>query len=181
MAQVHEGISPDLAKFVTSQKVFFVATAPLKADGLVNLSPKGLETFAVLDEHTVAYLDLTGSGVETAAHLKENGRIVLMWCAFDGPPRIVRFQGRGEVVERDDAEFAELAAKFPARVGVRAVIRVHVTRVATSCGFGVPLMDFRGERSTLDDWCRKLGDDELSEYRGKKNRVSLDGLAGVNS
>lgn len=181
MGQVYEAIPPELATFVGAQKMFFVATAPLAGDGLVNLSPKGLDTFAVLDERTVAYLDLTGSGVETAAHLKENGRIVLMWCAFDGPPRIVRFHGRGEVIERDDAGFAELAARFPPRVGARAVIRVNVHRVSTSCGFGVPLMDFRGERTTLDDACRKKGEDGLREYRDKKNRRSLDGLAGIKS
>lgn len=181
MGQVHEVISPELAKFVAAQKMFFVATAPLKSDGLVNLSPKGLDTVAVLDERTVAYLDMTGSGIETAAHLKENGRIVLMWCAFDGPPRIVRFHGRGEVIERDDAAFAELAAKFPPRVGARAVIRVRVQRVSTSCGFGVPLMEFRGERTTLDDSCRKKGEEALKEYREKKNRRSLEGLVGIGS
>lgn len=159
-----------------------MATAPLAGDGLVNLSPKELDTFAVLDERTVSqYLDLTGSGIETAAHLKENGPIVLMWCAFDGPPRIVRFHGRGEVIERDDAGFAELAAGFPPRVGARAVIRVQVHCVSTSCRFGVLLMDFRGERTTLDDACRKKGADGLREYRDKKNRRSVDGLAGIKS
>jgi len=174
-----DSISPPLAEFIRAQRVFFVATAPLSGDGLLNLSPKGLDTFAILDERTVAYLDLTGSGIETVAHLKENGRIVVMFCAFEGPPKIVRLHGRGEVIEAGAPEFAALAAALPAHPGARAVIRVHLARVASSCGFGVPLMEYRAERPTLDDWARDKGEAGVREYRAKKNRVSLDGLPGL--
>lgn len=179
MGHAHESISPEVAAFIRAQKMFFVATAPLNGEGLINLSPKGLDTFAVLDERTVAYLDLTGSGIETAAHVQENGRIVLMFCAFDGPPKIVRLHGRGEVIELGTPEFAEMAGAFPPRVGARAIIRVRVRRASVSCGFGVPLMEYRGARTRLDESCRAKGEAGLREYREKKNRVSLEGLRGI--
>lgn len=168
--------------FIAQQKMFFVATAPRADDGLINLSPKGLDgTFAVLDERTVAYLDLTGSGVETIAHLRENGRICVMFCAFEGSPNILRIQGRGEVIEPGDARFDELSKHFPDLPGVRSIIVVHAQRVADSCGFGVPVMRYVGERDTLTQWAQKKGPDGVAEYRAKKNRVSLDGLPGVTA
>jgi hypothetical protein len=160
--------------------VFFVATAPLAADGLVNLSPKGLDTFAVLDDRRVAYLDLSGSGVETIAHLRENGRIVVMFCAFDGPPRIVRLHGRGRPVLPEDDGFAELAGRFSSRPGIRSVIVVELTRIADSCGFGVPLLSYEGERDQLDAWADSLGEEGLAGYRARRNAVSLDGLPGLS-
>ncbi len=180
MSQVFDELNDRLAGWIGEQHVFFVATAPLAGDGLVNLSPKGLDTFAVLDEHRVAYLDLTGSGVETIAHLRENGRIVVMFCAFAGKPRILRLHGRGRAVVPGDPRFDELVRCFPPRPGVRSVIEVDVTRVADSCGFAVPVMDYRGERSELDDWAARKGPERLEDYRAKKNAVSLDGLPGLD-
>jgi predicted pyridoxine 5'-phosphate oxidase superfamily flavin-nucleotide-binding protein len=180
MDGVRATIDDKMREFIRAQRVFFVATAPLKADGLVNLSPKGHDTFAVIDEKTVAYLDLVGSGIETVAHVKENGRIVVMFCAFEGPPNILRLQGRGEVIEAGSSEFAGLVARFPPRDGVRSVIRVRLQRVADSCGFGVPLMEYKGERTRMAEWCQKKGPEGITEYKQRKNRVSLDGLPGLN-
>jgi Pyridoxamine 5'-phosphate oxidase len=158
MGRVYEGIEQGVASFIDRQHVFFVATAPSGSDGHVNLSPKGLDgTFAVLDRTTVAYLDLVGSGVETIAHLRDNGRIVLMFCAFEGPPRIVRLHGRGDVVLPGHPDWQSLAGRFPDHPGRRAVIRVAVQRVADSCGYGVPLLRFEGERTRLTEWAVAKG------------------------
>lgn len=156
--------------------MFFVATAPLAGDGHVNVSPKGLDTMRLLDDRTVAYLDLTGSGAETVAHVRENGRISLMFCAFDGPPRIVRLQGRGRVVVEGDAEWTALAARFESHRGQRAIIVVDCDRISDSCGYAVPLYDYVGQRSKLTDWADHRTDDELREYRATKNARSIDGL-----
>src|SRR5579875_1688256 len=147
MGKVHEGIDERLRSWIEAQPLFFVATAPLSPNGHVNLSPRGLrETFAVLDEHTVAWLDVTGSGSETIAHLRENGRIVVMFCAFEGAPNVVRLNGRGRVVLPAYPEWEPLARRFPDRKSARALIVVEVTRVSDSCGFGVPLMEHTGDR-----------------------------------
>ena len=179
MAQIQDVIGDEMAGFIRKQHVFFVATAPLKGDGLINLSPKGLDTFEVLDERTVAYLDLTGSGSETVAHVKENGRIVVMFCAFEGAPKIVRLYGRGEVLEAGTAAFEGLVGRFEARPGVRGIIRIHVQRTATSCGYGVPLMEYIGDRTVLEEWAVKKGEEGVRAYQAKKNRASLEGLAGL--
>lgn len=168
------------ASFIQSQAVFFVASAPLDPNGHVNLSPKGLDTFRILSPTSVAYLDLTGSGVETVAHLRENGRIVLMFCAFQGPPKIVRLHGRGRVVEPPDAEFATLQPHFPAFDSLRSIIVVEVSRVAQSCGFCVPLMHYEGNRRQHLAWAEKKGSEGLKAYRQEKNRASIDGLPGVS-
>ena len=182
MGKTFDAIDEGLTAFLRQQRVFFVATAPLDAGGHLNCSPKGLDTFAVVDAHTVAYLDLTGSGVETIAHLRENGRIVLMFSAFEGPPKIVRLHGRGAVVEPGDESFAALRARFPAHHdGVRSVIRVDVERISDSCGYGVPRYDFVAERPQMAAWIEKKGPDGLVEYRATKNRVSIDGLPGVRA
>ncbi len=171
--------------FIARQRMFFIATAPLADDGLINLSPKGLDgTFAVIDDRTVAYLDLTGSGVETVAHLRENGRACLMFCAFDGRPNILRIQGHGEAVEPGDPAFGELAAHFSNRgemPGVRSIIRVTAERIADSCGFGVPLYEYVGQRDTLTQWAEKKGEDGVRAYQAKNNARSLDGLPGLPS
>ncbi len=180
MSRVYDELDERLSKFLRRQHVFFVATAPLAADGLVNLSPKGLDTFDVLGSRRVAYLDLTGSGVETIAHLRENGRIVVMFCAFDGPPRIVRLHGRGTVVVPGEHGFDHLVARFPSRPGIRSVIDVEVTRIADSCGYAVPLMSFETERTRLDEWADKRGPAGLDVYRAEKNAESLDGLPGLS-
>lgn len=180
MARTYDAIDENLGGFMRAQHVFFVATAPLDAHGHVNVSPKGLDTFAVLDDHAVAYLDLTGSGAETIAHLRENGRITVMFCAFDGPPRVLRLHGRGEAVLPRDPRYAELAARFPPNAGARAVVRVDVERISTSCGYAVPLLDFRADRDVLDAWTAKKGEDGLERYRADKNRESIDGLPAID-
>lgn len=178
MATVHESITDELKQFAESQPVFFVATAPNEG-GHVNVSPKGLEPVVVLGPREVAYLDRTGSGVETIAHLRENGRITLMFCAFKGKPNIVRFAGSGEVIWPDDERFAELAARFPSPKAVRSIIRVEVDRVSDSCGYGVPLMEFKGDRRALDGWAANKTDDDIADYWAEKNASSIDGLPGV--
>ena len=181
MGKMYPEIDERIAEFLGNQHVFFVATAPLSAEGRVNLSPKGLHSFAVLDPRTVAYLDLTGSGIETIAHLRENGRITLMFCAFEGPPKILRLQGRGEVIEPGHSAWEDLAARFPSHLGARAVIRVRVERIADSCGYAVPLMRFEGERDQLALWAERKGPEGLSAYRAAHNETSIDGLPGLAS
>jgi pyridoxamine 5'-phosphate oxidase-like protein len=181
MGSTYPSIDGELAAFLSAQHVFFVATAPLDAEGHVNLSPKGHDTFRVVDPYTVAYLDLTGSGIETVAHLHENGRIVFCFCAFAGPPRIVRLHGRGEVLEPSAADFAKLRPLFPEFDGVRSIIRVEVRRIADSCGYAVPLMRYEGERRQLIAWTEKKGPPGIAGYQATKNRRSLDGLPGLKS
>jgi hypothetical protein len=178
MGKTYEALSPDLQAWLAEQKVFFVATAPLAADGHVNCSPKGGDTFRILSEREVAYLDLTGSGIETVAHVQENGRIVIMFCAFEGPPKIVRLQGSAIVVYPEDPAFSDIARHFPDHLGARAVIRVAITRISDSCGYGVPLLDFVGDRDTLDRWAEKKGPAGLIAYRDEKNQASIDGISG---
>jgi len=180
MGKVHDGIGAELQAFLERQPMFFVATAPLAADGRVNVSPKGLDgTFAVLGARRVAYLDLTGSGIETVAHVRENERITLMFCAFDGPPRVVRLSGRGAVVTCDDSDFEALAAPFTRLPGERAVITVDVDRVADSCGYGVPRMTLVEQRARLLTALESKGDDGLVAYRAERNATSIDGLPGL--
>jgi Pyridoxamine 5'-phosphate oxidase len=180
MAKVYDGISPELQAFLERQPLFFVATAPLASHGHVNVSPKGFNgTFAVLDRHRVAYLDLTGSGIETIAHVRENGRITLMFCAFEGPARIVRLFGRGEIVTCEDPEFAELAGRFATLPGARAVVTVALDRVSDSCGHGVPRMELVEQRGRLLGWAEARGDDGLAAYRAERNTTSIDGLQGL--
>lgn len=180
MGRTYDVIDQTLRDWLQAQPLFFVATAPLAPDGLLNCSPKGLAgTFRVVGDREVAYLDLTGSGVETVAHLRENGRIVLMFCAFDGPPRIVRLHGRGTVVLPGTARFDDLVAGFSDQPGVRSVVVVHVDRIADSCGFGVPEMAYLRDRETLGDLARRKGPDGLARYRGDRNATSLDGLPGL--
>ncbi|HEY0639509.1 MAG TPA: pyridoxamine 5'-phosphate oxidase family protein [Pseudonocardiaceae bacterium] len=184
MGKVYERIDGRLRAFIERQHVFFVATAPLAADGSVNLSPKGRDgSLTVLDERTVAYLDFGGSHAETVAHLRENGRITLMWCAFEGPPTVVRVHGHGEAVLRDDPRFAALAQRFGAADGpaVRAVILVTATRISDSCGYAVPLLDFREERSLHSDFFGRKDDVQFAAYCERKefNRVSVDGLPAL--
>ncbi len=178
--KLHPEISPKLATWIARQKMFFVGTAPLARDGHVNLSPKGGDSFRILGPLEVAYLDLTGSGAETIAHLRENGRIVIMFCAFEGGPQIVRLHGRGEAILPEDSRFAALAAHFPYNAGTRAVIRIEVSRVADSCGYSVPYYDFQGERDVLDKWSERKGPDGIRAYQAEKNRLSIDGLPSID-
>jgi predicted pyridoxine 5'-phosphate oxidase superfamily flavin-nucleotide-binding protein len=177
MGKVHERIDGRLRTFIERQRVFFVATAPSRPDGRVNVSPKGIDgTFAVLDDHTVAYLDITASGAETIAHLRANGRITLMFCAFDGPPNIVRLYGHGRFVTIYDDEYDDLAANFKPVAGARAVVLVQVERVSDSCGYGVPLYEYAGERDLLPPHMERKGEAGRAAYRREKNRASIDGL-----
>jgi len=176
MSNQRENISPELAAWIGKQRVFFVATAPLSPDGRVNTSPKGGEAFRILGPMEVAYQDYTGSGAETAAHLRENGRIVIMFCAFDGPPKIVRLHGRGTIITPDQPRFAELARLFPPNPGTRAFVHVAVARVSDSCGYSVPFYDYRSHRDKLDKWASNQGPEKMTEYRTRKNQKSIDGL-----
>lgn len=178
MGRELETITPELTEFLEAQPVFFVATAPESTNHHVNVSPKGLDSFRVLDASTVAYVDLHGSGIETVAHVRENGRITLMFCAFSGRPQIIRLQGRGTVIPADSPEAAPLLERLPHQVAARSVIQVDVTRISSSCGFGVPLMEYAGARDQLIDWAEKKGEDGLAEYRAKKNATSISGLPG---
>jgi hypothetical protein len=179
MGKIYELIDGKLKEWLSRQKVFFVATAPLSANGHVNCSPKDGESFRVIDERTVVYLDLTGSGVETIAHVKENERVVLMFCAFDGAPKIVRLHGHGKIIESEHEEFEQFRAIFGAAVGIRSFVKVHLTRISDSCGYGVPLYTFRGYRSQLEDWAEHKGEESLAEYRSKHNSRSIDQLEGA--
>lgn len=181
MSKIYDGIDEALARFIAAQHVFFVASAPLDPVGHVNLSPKGLESFRVIDPGTVAYLDLTGSGIETVAHLRENARVVIMFCAFEGPPKILRLHGRGEVVESADPRFSELLKLFPKLPGTRSIVVVSLERISDSCGYGVPLYRYAGERKQLVNWARRKGAPGLARYRSENNHASIDGLPGLKA
>lgn len=177
MADLHPEITDRLRDFISRQSVFFVASAPLSADGHVNVSPKGLDTFRVLGPLRVAYLDMTGSGNETAAHTAENGRITIMFCAFDGPPKILRLFGRGHVVLPGTSEWDDLLPEFDPIQGARQIVVADIHRVATSCGYGVPVLggDAR-DRDQLTRWAARKGEEGLAAYRREKNATSIDGL-----
>jgi hypothetical protein len=176
VAKVHDTITEQLQAFIAQQHMFFVATAPLAADGHVNLSPKGTDCFRVLSPTRVCYLDMVGSGNETSAHLLENGRITFMFCAVAGAPNILRLYGQGATVLPGQPEWDELAAHFTLPTGTRQIIAASITRVQTSCGFGVPLYDYTGERDQMAKWAETKGVDGLAQYQQKNNRVSIDGL-----
>lgn len=180
MGKVFEQIDDRLSEWLTAQHMFFVASAPLAASGHVNCSPKGGDAFRILGPRSVAYQDIVGSGAETIAHLRENGRIVLMFCSFTDGPKIVRLHGRGETVSAGHPEYAQLARRFPPHIGTRAFIRIELERISDSCGFGVPLYDYRGERETLDKWAANKGEEGLEQYKKDNNRVSIDGLAALD-
>lgn len=178
MGKIFEQIDAALTSWIAEQPMFFVATAPLAADGLINVSPRGHDTFSVLGPHRVGWIDLTGSGIETIAHLRENGRICVMFCSFGKRPRIVRLHGHGRIALASEPEYDDLVRRHPHHSGPRAAVLVDVTRVSDSCGYGVPRMDYVGERDLLELHARKRGPDGLVAYREEKNAVSLDGLPG---
>jgi hypothetical protein len=181
LGKTYDELTPEVAEWIGQQRVFFVATAPLAADGLINCSPKGMDTFRMLGPREAAYLDLTGSGVETAAHLRENGRIVLMFCALSGPPNVLRLHGTGEVLPVGSAGYAALQEKFPDLLGARAIVRVRLSRIGDSCGYAVPQFEFVRDRDTLVRWAENKGAEGLVEYRRQKNARSLDGLPGLEA
>ena len=180
MGKVLDALDDRLIEWIGAQHVFFVASAPTEG-GRVNVSPKGHDTLRVLGPTSVAYLDLTGSGAETIAHTRQNGRITIMFCAFDGPPQILRLFGRGEAHPVGSDRYEELAPRFDAIPGARAVITVEVERVQTSCGYSIPFMDHRGERPTLQQWAVRQGDAGLAEYWAERNATSIDGLPALGS
>lgn len=182
MGKVYDRLDSKLIDFIKAQKLFFVATAPMAGDGHVNVSPKGYDSFAVIDEMTVAWLDLGGSGIETMAHLKENGRITIMFCAFEGKANILRLYGTGEAVQFDDPRFAELLALFPAFDKARAIVTIKLDRISDSCGWGVPFYEFKGERDQLKrtwDHAYEKHGDAVDEEFYTANATSIDGLTGM--
>ncbi len=179
MGKVYAELTDEHREFIGRQKLFFVGSAPLSSEGHVNLSPKGLDSFRVLGPKSVAYLDLTGSGVETIAHVRENGRLTILFCALEGAPRILRLAGRGRVVVPDDADGSNLSGVFPKYTGVRSIVVADLDRIADSCGFGVPRFEFVGERTQLPDWANKKGREGVLLYQAERNRTSIDGLPGI--
>jgi len=179
MGKCFEGIDSDLADWLVQQRLLFVATAPLASQGLINCSPKGIDTFRIISPTEVAYLDLTGSGIETASHVKENGRIVFMFCAFAGPPKIVRLHGMAQVLLPSERDFEEHRGRFSDFPGVRAIVRARLTRISDSCGYAIPRYKFVSDRDTLVRWADSKGPEKLKQYRADKNARSLDGLPGI--
>ena len=176
MGKILPAITPKQRQFIEQQHLFFVATAPLEKNGRINLSPKGLDSFRVLGENQVAYLDLTGSGNETAAHVSQNGRITFMFCSFEGAPNILRLYGKGRPVQPGHEDWEELLGQFSPLPGVRQIIVAEITATQDSCGFGIPLFDYAGERTELTNWAEKMGADKLLKYREEKNVMSIDGI-----
>lgn len=177
MGDVYEAIDDKLQRFIAAQHVFFVATAP--HEGHVNVSPKGLDSLRVLGPREIAYIDYVGSGAETIAHVRENGRITIMLCSFEGPPKVLRLHGRGEIVEPQDPAFDDLARNFTPDMTPRSIVRVDVERISDSCGYGVPVMTFEAERTLLRQWSEKKGDGKLVIYQSEKNAASIDGLPAL--
>ena len=178
MGKIFASLDSKIQNWISRQHMFFVATAP--ESGHINLSPKGNDTLRVLDEHTIAYIDTGGSGIETVAHLRENGRIVIMMCAFEGPPKIYRFHGHGTVITPNESGFAKLSSLFNnTELGIRTIIKVDITRISDSCGFGVPLLEFNEERRAASEYLKTHGVQRVSNYIKKNNLHSIDGLAGI--
>jgi len=179
MGKVYEKIDDKITDWISKQKIFFVASAPLSSDGLINCSPKGLDTFRILDPQTIAYLDYTGSGAETLAHIRENKRLVIMMCAFEGQPKIFRFHGTAEAIEIGMPEFDELASQFDDLSGARSIIVMKIDRISDSCGFSVPMYEYKGSRDGLGKWAKQKGESGVLEYQRQNNAVSLDGLPAL--
>ncbi len=179
MGKVYDKLTDRLRAFIAAQPVYFVASAP-REGGHVNVSPKGYpDTFTVIDDTTVAYLDLDGSGVETISHLRDNGRVTIMFCAFAGPPKVLRLYGTGRVITPRDEDWQEHLARFGPHPGVRSIIVVSCDRIADSCGFSVPFMTFDQDRTLLDEWSLRKETAEKRAYRAKNNRESIDGLPAL--
>ncbi len=181
MGKEYTEIDERIQKWIARQKMFFVATAPNSPDGLINCSPKGLDCLRVLGPQEIAYVDTGGSGIETVAHLKDNGRIVLMLCAFEGPPRIYRFYGKGTALEPHQEGFAEILARFPPMPAARNIIRIKVERIIDSCGYGVPLYEFKQHRDSLPNYFANQSEEQILDYRRSRNSESLEGLPGLES
>lgn len=174
MAKFSDSLDQSHRSFIEAQKMYFTATAPV--EGRINLSPKGMDSFSIIDDNTVAYLDVTGSGNETAAHLRENGRITLMFCSYDEKPLILRLYGMGSSITPRDSQWQSLLQRFPALPGTRQIMLIKVDTVQTSCGYAVPMYEYGGERQTLKRWAEKKGEDGIRDYWKDKNQTSIDGL-----
>ena len=179
MGHTYDEIDDTLRSFIEAQHLFFVGSAP-STGGHVNVSPKGLDTLRIVGPRTIVYLDCVGSGAETIAHVRENGRIVLMMCAFEGAPKIVRLHGRGDIIEPHDVEYEALRALFPTSMPARSVIRISLERISDSCGYGVPTYEFRAHRPQLPAWTKRKGADGLTAYQLRNNRKSIDGLPALD-
>ncbi|MFT4416877.1 pyridoxamine 5'-phosphate oxidase family protein [Fredinandcohnia humi] len=176
MATVYSSILPNHEEFIRKQRIFFVGSAPLTGDGNVNISPKGYDVLRIFSPTEVAYLDLTGSGNETSAHLLENGRITFMFVAFEGPPMILRLYGKGKVVLPGTPDWDDMVSHFDILPGARQIIYAKIETVKTSCGYGVPFYSYDGERNTLQLWASNKNEQQIEEYRKKKNSISMDGI-----
>ncbi len=174
MAEFFKTLDDSWTQFITAQKIFFTATAPV--DGRVNLSPKGMDTFRCIDESTVGYLDLTGSGIETASHIIENGRMTIMFCSFTEKPCILRLYGRGEVIRRGEPDWDKYVNRFPNLSGRRQIVLLHIESAQKSCGFSIPVMEFKSERQTLIKWAVNKGPGGVEKYWEEQNQTSIDGL-----
>ena len=179
MGKTFESIDEALASWIQQQKMFFVATAPLSSTGMINCSPKGGDCLRIVGPTEVVYHDLTGSGVETIAHLRENGRIVIMFCAFAGPPKILRLHGRGTSITRSHSRFESLSELFSTSGATRSFIHVEIDRIADSCGFAVPHYEFQGQRETMENLSARKSEAEFRDYRLRKNLNSIEGLPGL--
>jgi hypothetical protein len=176
MGKFHDSIQDYHKKFIERQRMFFVSTAPLSREGHINLSPKGMNSFRVLSPTRVAYMDIVGSGNETSAHILENGRITFMFCAFEGPPNILRLYGKGRTILPTDSDWKELSGHFKLHLATRQIIVADIHKVQTSCGYSVPLYEYTGERDHADKWAENKGTDGLEQYKKEKNQFSMDGL-----
>ena len=179
MAAVYEELDARLCQFIEKQKMFFVGSSPLADDGFVNISPKGMDSLRILNAKTVAYLDFTGSGIETVAHVKENGRLVIMFCSFDKSPLILRLYGHANAIERTDADWQRLRSHFPESRMARAIIRLSLTRIADSCGWGVPMYEYVGERAQYRKYAERIDDPGLRQAQLESNLKSINGLPGL--
>lgn len=176
MGKFYDSITAHQQQFIERQHLFFVATAPLSKEGHINLSPKGLDCFKVLSPNSVAYMDLISSGNETSAHTLENGRIAFMFCSFEAVPTILRLYGKGRTILSSDEEWPAISAQFKIYPSTRQIIQATITKVQTSCGFGVPLYEYHGERNTHFEWADKKGAAGLAQYMNDHNITSIDGL-----
>lgn len=178
MGKVFESITDKQVGWIEAQKIFFVATAPLSQEGLINVSPKGLDTFRILDRNTVAYLDLAGSGIETISHIQQNSRITIMFTAFEGSPKSLRLYGKGEVIKFNSEKFEKYYSHFIPHVGIRSIIKVNLIRIQDSCGWSIPLYKYVGDRGVYDKYCDTKGREKLIQEIENGNSSSLDGLPG---
>ena len=174
MSKIYTKITTRLQKFIEAQKIFFVATAP--NSGRINLSPKGMDSFRVIDENRVLWLNVTGSGNETAAHLLENNRITIMFCSYEGAPNILRLYGKGKEIKEGDTSWNELISLFPKTPGTRQIFDITIETAQTSCGMSIPFFEYKGERNELNDWAEERGKEGIKQYWEDKNQTSIDGL-----